>query len=449
MCGIVGYWPITPSSEAAPAFARLFEESSVRGLHAFGLVTLQRDRLKVWRSFEHHDIVGRFNHTFPMLAHARYSTSGDWRTLDNNQPLVVNKTALAFNGVLHMGTKSEFEAAFDVRCTSDNDGEVFLRRLVAGEMAEAFLRRTSGSFAGVWFQDGRLLAGRNDLAPLLRYVSGFGRFSDDGDTLNGAYGYRWRKALDEDQLLVIAERLAANRDDRRCVLQMWQGEYDLGGELKDIPCNLMATFQRDADGALDLTVFCRSNDIIWGAYGANAVHFGFLLEYMAVLIGCPVGTYRQVSVNWHAYLDTLATVAELPAQAFTGLYAVPEPIADPYASGVARALPLLADGFTNETLTERQNDLDTLIREVLMNADTGFSLPRLRNDDEPFFDMAYAVLKAHHWWRTLAAPERFDRSLTILATADQTVDWVQASTQWVTRRYQTWEAKMANTKAAV
>src|SRR5690348_17067041 len=33
-----------------------------------------------------------------------------------------------------------------------------------------------------------MLQGRNDLSPLLRYVRDFGRFSDDGETLYGAYG---------------------------------------------------------------------------------------------------------------------------------------------------------------------------------------------------------------------------------------------------------------------
>jgi len=53
-----------------------------------------------------------------------------------------------------------------------------------------------------------------------------------------------------------------------------------------------------------MTVCNRSNDIIWGCYGANAVHFSMLQEYMAALVGVPVGEYRQFSNNFHAYLDT-------------------------------------------------------------------------------------------------------------------------------------------------
>jgi hypothetical protein len=49
---------------------------------------------------------------------------------------------------------------------------------------------------------------------------------------------------------------------------------------------------------------CRSNDIIWGCYGANAVHMSMLHEYLAGHIGVPVGVYTQISFDWHTYLET-------------------------------------------------------------------------------------------------------------------------------------------------
>src|SRR5690606_27170488 len=36
-------------------------------------------------------------------------------------------------------------------------------------------------------------------------------------------------------------------------------------------------------------------------FGANAVHFSILQEYMAAHIGVPMGVYRQVSNNLHLY----------------------------------------------------------------------------------------------------------------------------------------------------
>ena len=123
-----------------------------------------------------------------------------------------------------------------------------------------------------------MLAGRNDVAPLQRFVGRIKEFSDDGVTMNGAYGYRWRHAPvarqsngqswpDADQLDTIVSHLKAYPDSRRAVLQMWNVEDDLfrvGGETttswnrafrtmsmpsKDVCCNLSVMFalRRDMD----------------------------------------------------------------------------------------------------------------------------------------------------------------------------------------------------------
>jgi hypothetical protein len=52
-----------------------------------------------------------------------------------------------------------------------------------------------------------------------------------------------------------------------------------------------------------MTVSNRSNDLIWGTYGANMVHFNLLLTYVAAAVGVPKGYYHQVSSNTHLYMD--------------------------------------------------------------------------------------------------------------------------------------------------
>lgn len=170
-----------------------------------------------------------------------------------------------------------------------------------------------------------MLAGRNDLYIPELFVKRFADFSDDGKTLHGAYGYRWRRWFGYDQLEMITAELKRNPDSRRCVLTMWHGGngdfynpsdvvFSAGDMLKaveggkDVPCNTHAYFDI-TDGKLNMTVLCRSNDIIWGAYGANLVHFSVLLEYMAHMIGVPMGVYRQFSNNYHAYADVLKSLA--------------------------------------------------------------------------------------------------------------------------------------------
>lgn len=197
-----------------------------------------------------------------------------------------------------------------------------------------------------------MLLGRGDAAFLNRFISNFGeRFAEEDGMVHGAYGRRWRNHfIDEsklvhdagyndepcmDQLDIIIKELRSNPSSRQVVLTMWDPEVDLGViGLKDRPCNTQVYFRirdtayrsppvtdqnsaeheaRITDGrnlVLDMTVCCRSNDIIMGAYGANAVHFSVLQEYVSAMVGCEVGFYYQVSNNYHAYERDLERLAD-------------------------------------------------------------------------------------------------------------------------------------------
>lgn len=188
-----------------------------------------------------------------------------------------------------------------------------------------------------------MLGGRDDAAPLARIVKRFADFAEPDGRVHGAYGHRWRQALGFDQLDHVVEVLRRDPTSRQCVLQMWNAQHsrydtstgdaepmgsdDLAGFWRDRPCNthiyLRVREERwqmvDSSAAmsgllevenvgvkvLDLTVLCRSNDVVWGAYGANAVHFSVLQEYLAARIGVGVGTMYQVSNNFHAYVSEL------------------------------------------------------------------------------------------------------------------------------------------------
>lgn len=148
-----------------------------------------------------------------------------------------------------------------------------------------------------------MLAGRRDLAFLTKFNGQMAKYSDDGKVLYGAYGWRWRHpgGKDIDQLDQIVHKLKQDLTSRRAVLTMW-GAEDLFASSKDVPCNTHIYF-RPREDYLDMTVCCRSNDIIWGAYGANSVHFSILQEYMAAGLGLGVGRMYQFSNNYHAYVE--------------------------------------------------------------------------------------------------------------------------------------------------
>ena len=271
-----------------------------------------------------------------------------------------------------------------------------------------------------------MIAGRKDVGGLTRYTKKFLEYSDDGLTLHDAYGYRWRKAFGTDQLEMIISRLTNNPDDRRCVLQMWDVHADLGQFGKAHPCNLVATFQRGARGELDMVVFNRSNDIIWGCYGANAVHFSVLLEYMARRIGCPMGTYTQVSVNWHAYANVFDTMDYIPPN--QGIYGE---ILDPYSGGYVSPVNL-------------EGDIDELIKRIL--SQEPFDEIFVPGGMPEWVRVVSFMLMAHRVWFTTAAPERYEQALGLLGVMDPKIDWIAAGLQWVRRRQGKWEAKMKGEK---
>lgn len=146
-------------------------------------------------------------------------------------------------------------------------------------------------FESIW-----MLAGRNDVAWLCKFNKRMIDYSDDGLTLNSSYGYRWTPVLAQ-----TVEKLKKDKGSRRAYLPIFHPS-DCFFNGKDIPCNTGIAFYVRNDH-LDMTVFNRSNDMIWGAYGANVVHFSFLQEYVAGILGIPVGYYAQISSNFHIYTE--------------------------------------------------------------------------------------------------------------------------------------------------
>lgn len=205
-------------------------------------------------------------------------------------------------------------------------------------------------FESLW-----MLAGRRDVQYVKQFNSNIGNYSDNGVDFHGAYGYRWRQWFDFDQLREITNALRNNHDDRRQVLSMWDAATDLGSQAgkKDLPCNLQAVFGVTPAGRLDMMVTNRSNDMIWGAYGANAVHFSYLHEFVAAAAGIPVGIYRQVSHNLHAYVDTDAYKKTLAILSNKGV----NPYCESYSTLGHRVAPFpLCAGATAWEVVEQIED---------------------------------------------------------------------------------------------
>jgi Thymidylate synthase len=273
-----------------------------------------------------------------------------------------------------------------------------------------------------------MLNGDNDLAFPKMFNSRFGEYSDDGETLHGAYGYRWRKWFGYDQLNQIIADLLADRSSRRAVLAMWDGHHDpakaaSGGS--DVPCNTTIYF-RVLNEALHMTVCNRSNDVIWGAYGANVVHMSYLQEYVAACLGLNVGIYYQISNNYHVYTDIynrdklLEMVLDVERD-------------KPYearASGraIVRPYPLFS-GLKDFDLDVAKREFDGDLAEFISWARGG----------ETYVDMKYSSeifgMVAEPMFRAWAAHKQKDYPAAVrYAGGIAAMDWREACVDWLQRR---------------
>jgi thymidylate synthase len=258
-----------------------------------------------------------------------------------------------------------------------------------------------------------MLAGRDDARFLDRYVANFSKqYAEDDGRLHDAYGYRWRHSFGFDQLDEVVKRLTANPNDRQNVIQMWDTHNDesndLLGNWRSRPCNT-SVFLRLRDEKLDMTVVCRSNDMLWGAHGSNAVHFSILQEYLAARIDAEIGIMYQLSNNAHIYRDQLDKLE---------LDSANELLDDRYSDFV---IPMAM--FTDPDM------IDDDIYRFMKRMDTD----DLEHDHDYFNDWFNTVLTnmllAHQFFKRKMYKDAIETAAEIEAA-----DWRTAALEWLERR---------------
>lgn len=253
-------------------------------------------------------------------------------------------------------------------------------------------------FESLW-----ILAGTRDVAFLEQFNSKIREYSDDGKVFHGAYGYRLRHHFGINQIEYVVDLLKREPDTRRAVLQIWDSKVDLNSGL-DLPCNDII-FLKIREGRLNMTVCCRSNDVIWGAYGANVVQFGTLIEYLAAKIGCEVGKYTQISDSFHIYSELpLWKELEKDDRMF--------PFTDPYTLGIVSPFPMV-------TVPE---EFDTDLVMFMENMDTS------RIYKNKFFNMVARPM----WYLWKRHKEEKDGLKYI--NLIQATDWKMGVKMWLERR---------------
>lgn len=144
-----------------------------------------------------------------------------------------------------------------------------------------------------------VLAGRNDMDFLARYLDRALEFSDDQTTWRGGYGPRLRNWRGIDQVAEIRRLLNSNPESRRAVAVLFDPARDYVDTL-DVPCNNWLHFLV-RDGYLHLNVAVRSNDILWGFSGINTFEWSVLHEMMAFWLGTRTGHMSFFISSFHLY----------------------------------------------------------------------------------------------------------------------------------------------------
>lgn len=149
------------------------------------------------------------------------------------------------------------------------------------------------------------LAGSNELKFIQYYIPTYHKYSNDGETIFGAYGPRLFALNGRiDQVKNVVETLKKNGDSRRAVIQIFQGE-DLAENLverkNDLPCTCTLQFTL-RKRQLHLLVMMRSNDAFKGL-PHDVFAFTMLQEIIARALAVEIGLYKHAVGSLHLYAE--------------------------------------------------------------------------------------------------------------------------------------------------
>jgi thymidylate synthase len=136
-------------------------------------------------------------------------------------------------------------------------------------------------------------------------------FTNPGDVVTVAYGYRWRKHFGRDQLKLLVSLLKKDPSSRHGVIVTWDPSADgLGGiTKKNVPCPYTFTVNI-IGGKLHLHNVVRSNDMILG-FPHDVAGFALLQCILAQELGVQPGIYTHTISNAHIYDIHYPTAKEI------------------------------------------------------------------------------------------------------------------------------------------
>lgn len=162
------------------------------------------------------------------------------------------------------------------------------------------VRYAIGEF--IWY-----LKATNKISEINFYSTVWKRFSDDGKTVNSAYGHRIfgkHKSLKVNQWEWVKNKLVEDPDSRQAVINI-NLPLDKYKPTKDFPCTLALQFLLRKN-RLNLIAYMRSNDINWG-FRNDMFCFSMFQELMTLQLAeafgkkIRLGKYYHVDGSVHIY----------------------------------------------------------------------------------------------------------------------------------------------------
>ena len=142
------------------------------------------------------------------------------------------------------------------------------------------------------------LAKSNDLVFIRYYLKNYGEFSDDGQTLHGAYGPRMFYMRGINQIENVVDLLGKKPQSRQAVIQLFNAE-DIAQSYKDVPCTGTLQFMIRRRH-LHMITNMRSNDAYIGL-PHDVFSFTMIQEIVARRLNVELGTYKHFSGSLHLY----------------------------------------------------------------------------------------------------------------------------------------------------
>jgi len=213
-------------------------------------------------------------------------------------------------------------------------------RILANPIRDAQYGFGVGEFFWYWL-------GKQDLESMLYYNKRMGNFSDDGFTLNSAYGYRTRHQKfdvhynrdcghgvfdNTTQWEAAKKTLIDDPDSRRAILIIGNAkDYTVGAyqPSKDLPCTLSLQFFI-RDNKLHLHTTMRSNDAFWGLtydlFSFTLLQECMMLELNAAGMKLELGVYSHTAGSLHIYDRHFAQASAITDNYVLGGSVIAEPM---------------------------------------------------------------------------------------------------------------------------